>query len=148
MKGIRYNSYWGFQNGNIRNSRIRTIFEPFFIINHDWKIGTQTTLNTNIGYQFGKIGNSRIDNNGSQVLEGTIDGSGNPYIVGLGTSNPDPSYYQKLPSYALRQGFSNVYEIQQHFLKDGQLNWNQLYQANSNLGNNGNASYIFVRRSE
>lgn len=142
LKGIRYNSYWGFQNGNIRNSRIRTIFEPFFIINHDWKIGTQTTLNTNIGYQFGKIGNSRIDNNGSQVLEGTIDGSGNPYIVGLGTSNPDPSYYQKLPSYALRQGFSNVYEIQQHFLKDGQLNWNQLYQANSNLGNNGNASYI------
>lgn len=142
LKGIRYNSYWGFQNGNIRNSRIRTIFEPLFIINHDWKITPKMTLNTNVGYQFGHIGNSRIDNNGSQVLEGTIDGTGNPYIVGLGTSNPDPTYYQKLPSYALRQGDSNVYEIQQNFLKDGQLNWNQLYHANSNPGNNGNASYI------
>ncbi len=142
LKGIRYNSYWGFQNGNIRNSRIRTIFEPFFIVNHDWKTTPKTTLNTNVGYQFGHIGNSRIDNNGSQVLEGTTDGTTNPYIVGLGTSNPDPTYYQNLPSYALRQGFSNVYAIQQHFLKDGQLNWHQLYLANSNVENNGNASYI------
>lgn len=142
LKGIQYNSYWGFQNGTIRNSRIRTIFEPLFIVNHDWKIGHKTTLNTNVSYQFGNIGNSRIDNNGSQVLEGTTDGSGNPYIVGLGTSNPDPTYYQKLPSYALRQGYLNVYEVQQHFIKDGQIDWNQLYQANVNIGNNGNASYV------
>ncbi|MDA9316733.1 TonB-dependent receptor, partial [Polaribacter sp.] len=142
LKGIQYNSYWGLQNGKIRNSRIRTIFEPLFIVNHDWKIGHKTILNTNVSYQFGQVGNSRIDNNGSQVLEGTVDGSGNPYIVGLGSSNPDPTYYQKLPSYGVRQGYSNVYERQQNFIKEGQIDWNQLYQANANPANNGNASYV------
>jgi hypothetical protein len=142
LKGIQYNSYWGYQNGKIRNSRIRDILEPILMLNHDWQIDDKTSLNTNVSYQFGQIGNSRIDNNGSQVIDGVTDGSGNPYIVGLGTSNPDPTYYQKLPSYALREGYSNVYGVQQNFVNDGQLNWNSLYQANTNAGNNGNSSYV------
>ena len=140
LKGIRYNSYWGFQNGKMRNSRTRTILEPLFMLHHDWNINEKTSVNTNLSYQFGKIGNSRIDNTGSRVLSGVTDGSGKPYIVSLGTSNPDPTYYQKLPSYALREYFSNVYGIQQAFLKNGQIDWNRLYATN--LNNDGNSSYI------
>ena len=142
LKGIKYNSYWGSQNGKIRNSRVKEVAEPIFMLHHYWNIDENTTLNTNLSYQFGKIGNSRIDNNGTKVDGDALDGNGNPYIVNLGASNPDPTYYQKLPSYGLRQGVNNVYEIEQGFLNDGQLNWNSLYNANLNANNNGNSSYV------
>jgi len=142
LKGIQYNSYWGSQNGKIRNSRIKEVSEPILMLNHYWNLNESTSLNTNISYQFGKIGNSRIDNNGTRVDGEALDGNGNPYIVNLGASNPDPTYYQKLPSYGLRQGFTNVYEIEQAFLNDGQLNWFSLYNANLNASNGGNSSYV------
>ena len=142
LRGIQYNSYWGTQNGKIRNSRIKEVSEPILMLNHYWDINETTSLNTNASYQTGKIGNSRIDNNGTKVDGDALDGEGNPYIINLGASNPDPTYYQKLPSYGLRQGYSNIYEIQQNFVNDGQLNWNSLYNANTNANNNGNSSYI------
>jgi hypothetical protein len=112
------------------------------MLNHYWDINENTSLNTNVSYQTGKIGNSRIDNNGTKVDGDAVDGEGNPYIINLGASNPDPTYYQKLPSYGLRQGYSNIYEIQQNFINDGQLDWNSLYNANANANNNGNSSYV------
>jgi hypothetical protein len=142
LRGIQYNSYWGTQNGKIRNSRIKEVSEPILMLNHYWDINETTSLNTNASYQTGKIGNSRIDNNGTKVDGDALDGEGNPYIINLGASNPDPTYYQKLPSYGLRQGYSNIYEIQQNFVIDGQLNWNSLYNANTNANNNGNSSYV------
>ena len=140
LRGIQYNSYWGTQDGKIRNSRIKEVSEPILMLNHYWDINETTSLNTNASYQTGNIGNSRIDNNGTKVDGDAVDGEGNPYIINLGASNPDPTYYQKLPSYGLRQGYSNIYEIQQNFVNDGQLNWNSLYNANSN--NNGSSSYV------
>ena len=137
LRGIQYNSYWGSQNGKIRNSRIKEVSEPILMLNHYWDINENTSLNTNVSYQTGKIGNSRIDNNGTKVDGEAVDGEGNPYIINLGASNPDPTYYQKLPSYGLRQGYSNIYEIQQNFINDGQL-----YNANANPNNNGNSSYV------
>lgn len=142
LKGIKYNSYWGYQNGNIRNSRVKEVFEPILMLNHYWTIDDNTFLSTNASYQFGKTGNSRIDNNGTRVDGTAVDGNGQPYIVNLGASNPDPTYYQKLPSYGLRQDYSNVYEIQQSFLNDGQLDWNSLYNANLRPSNGGNSSYV------
>lgn len=142
LRGIQYNSYWGSQNGKIRNSRIKEVSEPILMLNHYWDINENTSLNTNVSYQTGKIGNSRIDNNGTKVDGEAVDGEGNPYIINLGASNPDPTYYQKLPSYGLRQGYSNIYEIQQNFINDGQLDWNSLYNANANPNNNGNSSYV------
>jgi hypothetical protein len=141
LRGIQYNSYWGSQDGKIRNSRIKEVSEPILMLNHYWDINETTSLNTNASYQTGKIGNSRIDNNGTKVDGNAVDGEGNPYIINLGASNPDPTYYQKLPSYGLRQGYSNIYEIEQNFINDGQLNWNSLYNANANTNNNGNSSY-------
>ncbi|MBL4642533.1 MAG: carboxypeptidase-like regulatory domain-containing protein [Flavobacteriaceae bacterium] len=139
LKGTRYNSYWGFQNGEIRNSRIKEVVEPIILLNHYWNLNSKSTLQTNIGYQFGKVSNSRIDYNGSKI-DGAINSI--PTIVRLGGSNPDPSYYQKLPSYALRQNYPNVYRMEQHFIEDGQLDWKQLYLANQNPFNNSNTTYV------
>ena len=135
LKGPRYNAYWGFQNGKMRNARIKEVAEPILMLNHYWNLSATSSLQTNFTYQFGKQANTRIDFSGSQ-LEGAN-------ILSLGGSNPDPSYYQKLPSYALRQGFPNVYEIENTFVTDGQLDWNRLYVANANPQNKGQAAYVY-----
>ena len=139
LKGIDYNSYWGFQNGKIRNSRVKKVVEPILIFNHQWTINSTTKLQTNIGYQFGQIGNSRIDYLGNKI-DGTLHNI--PVIVSLGGSNPDPSYYQNLPSFGLMKKYSNVYEMQETFKNNGQIDWNSMYTANKHVFNNGLSTYI------
>ncbi|MDX1470205.1 MAG: carboxypeptidase-like regulatory domain-containing protein [Flavobacteriaceae bacterium] len=146
LKGRRYNPFWGELNGDIRNSRMREVVEPILMVNHYWDISSKTQLNTNIGYQFGKIGNTRIDNGGTDLV--TFNGQ-ETYIGGA--RNPDPSYYQNLPSYFLRNGgpnptafdYEQAYLAEQFFRDDGQLNWNALYFANLRQVANGlNSIYI------
>lgn len=143
LKGDRYNSYWGYQNGEIRNSRIQKVKEPVLMLNHIWEISLGTTLNSGISYQFGTIGNSRIDYGGSRVVK---DSQGEEIFIGGGT-NPDPAYYQKLPSYFLRfedrPDYRSAYLSQEDFLKDGQLHWDDLYTVNSTVSaTGGNALYV------
>ena len=138
LKGIKYNDYWGWQDGEKRNSRIKETEEPILMLNHFWDISTKTSLNTNIGYQFGKLGNSRLDYNGTNLVNGFPEGGG---------ANPSATYYQKLPSYALRnfpESPEIAYGLQQQFLNDGQINWESMYMANlsaSNAQNGGNSIY-------
>ena len=132
LKGIKYNEYWGWQDGEKRNSRIREAIQPILMLNHYWDISSKTILNTNISYQFGSLGNSRLDYNGQRLNEDGIP-------VG-GGSNPSPSYYQKLPSYwltpAAGPNYEQAYLNQQSFLNDGQIDWNSMYQTNlENVGN-------------
>ncbi|WP_299106453.1 TonB-dependent receptor [uncultured Tenacibaculum sp.] len=141
LKGRKYNSYWGYQAGDMRNSRIRRIEEPIIMLSHYWDLSENTSLTTNVSYQFGEIGNSRLDFGGHK-LEGTDPNTGNPYVVGLGGSNPSADYYQKLPSYAIRQGNPDVYAVQQQFLNNSQLDWDALYRANRSDFNAGYSSYI------
>ena len=61
LMGIKYNSYWGWQDGKKRNSRDKDVEEPITMLSHYWKITEKTTLNTNVAFQTGKIGNSRLD---------------------------------------------------------------------------------------
>ncbi len=127
LRDIKYNEYWGRQNGEKRNSRVREIEEPVIMLNHYWNLGENTTLNSNIGYQFGKLGNSRLDFPGG--------------------ANPSPTYYQKLPSYFLADDdgpdFAGAYVAEQEFISDGQVDWNRMYDANITDNINGDfASYI------
>jgi len=145
LKGIQYNPFWGTQNNAQRNSRIREIEEPVFMLNHYWKISDKIKLNTNLGYQFGKIGNTRIDNGGTTL--GTLQGQ--DYYEG-GARNPNPDYYQNLPSYFLRNGqdpidFQYAYLAQQRFVNDGQLNWGSLYEANRGLQIRGRNSLYAIQ---
>ena len=124
LKGIKYNEFWGFQDGEKRNSRVRRVEEPILMLNHYWDISKKTKLNTNIGYQFGESGRSRIDNSGG--------------------ANASPAYYQNLPSFALADpdGPDNAtaYELEQNFLNNGQIDWNRLYDANVTNNINGISS--------
>ena len=136
LKDIRYNEYWGWQDDEKRNSRIKETEEPIVMLNHYWDISSKTTLNTNIGYQFGSLGNSRLDYNGTDLVNGFPEGGG---------ANPSATYYQKLPSYALRnfpESPEIAFGLQQQFLDNGQIDWNQMYDANiSNTQRGGNAVY-------
>ena len=121
LKGIRYNPNWGYQGDKKRSSRIREVKEPVIMFNHYWTIDERTSLNTNIAYQFGKIGDTRLDNGGNR--------------------NPSGNYYQKLPSYFLRNenpspyDFQQAYLAEQEFINDGQLDWKSFYAGNAISGN-------------
>ena len=143
LKGIQYNPNWGYQDGNIRNSRVRNIKEPVFMLNHYWKINDKTNLNTNASYQTGSIGNTRVDQGGTRLV--TIDGQ-EAYIGG--GRNPLGNYYQRLPSYFLQDpnpspvDYQNAYLAQQEFVNNGQLDWESLYRANAiSTTNGGNSIY-------
>lgn len=114
LKDIRYNEYWGYLDGEKRNSRIKEVVEPIFMLNHYWDISDKTSLNTNVAYQFGKIGNSRLDF--------------------AGGANPSPAYYQNLPSYFLADDdgpdYEGAYLAEQEFINDGQIDWERILDAN------------------
>ena len=138
LKGVKYNSYWGWQDGKKRNSRDKDIEEPMFILSHYWRINDKNRLNTNVSYQFGSIGNSRIDNQGS--------------------NNPDPTYYQNLPSFFLNSQAYYVPGVDQNgnptllnpqsdiarenFVNNGQIDWNAMYFANTTSVVPGRSVYV------
>ena len=127
LKGIKYNEYWGYHDGEKRNSRVKRVVEPILLLNHDWSIDYKSSLETSIGYQFGEMGNSRLDY--------------------AGGANPSPAYYQDLPSYFLADtdgpDYEGAYIAQENFINNGQINWNRIYDANlTNNQANLNAAYV------
>lgn len=142
LKSNTYNAYWGKQEGTIRNSRNRSIEEPIIQFNHFWMLNQKTSLQTNFTYQFGKVGNSRLDYGGTRII---YDSEETPIIIG-GGENPDPTYYQKLPSYFLRDAnnpdYANAFLAYEEITQNGQINWEDLYEANQNSEfNGGNSIY-------
>lgn len=115
IMGKDYNAYWGWQDGEKRNSRIRKVFEPVFQLEHFWKIGKQSNLNTTFSYQQGSDGRSRLD--------------------WFHAADPNPTYYRKLPSYG-------IYATDE-FKQKAQIDWTSLYLANNNNIDNG-AVYTVV----
>lgn len=145
LRSNKYNPNWGYINGDKRNSQIREIEQPIFMLNHYWTIKDDVTLNTNASFTTGKFSTTRINNGGTRIDE-TSDGQ-LTYIGGA--RNPSPIYYQNFPSYDLRFenprpiNFQYAYEAQQEFQNDGQLDWDKLYGTNlNNLNNGGNSTYI------
>lgn len=131
LKGTRYNSYWGNQDGEMRNSRIKEVEEPVIMLNHYWDITDKVELNTNVGYQFGKIANSRLGYDNAP--------------------NPDPSYYQKLPSYFLADpngiNYEGAYRAYSSFTNDGQIDWQDIYETNVFFGGTSRY-YLYEDRND
>ncbi|GEC71562.1 TonB-dependent receptor [Flavobacterium flevense] len=131
-----YNSYWGYQNGKIRNARVKTIEEPVVMLNHYFKINDHTNLNSAVMYQIGKVGNSNIDYQNA--------------------NSPDPAYFRKMPSYytalyAADNGeFSgdfipdndNAEKNRLAFLTNRQIDWEAMYRANQNPVTDANSNII------
>jgi hypothetical protein len=125
LVGNRYNSYWGLQNDHFRNSRERKILEPLFMLNYFGKF-KNLHINAAISYQFGSFAKSRIGY--------------------YNAPNPDPTYYRYLPSFYVNSpvgaNFLNADLAKQAFLLDPQLQWENLYKANTRNSGNGMAAYV------
>ena len=121
-----YNSYWGYQNGEKRNSRIRNNHKPRIILTHYFKMNDKTTLNSSAFYSFGKEGNTRL----------------NWYSA----ADPRPDYYRNLPSYFNNPGDEAMFEEltvlwQANDPTTTQLDFDQMFFANSkNLFTQTNAN--------
>ena len=108
-----YNPYWGFQEGEKRNSRIRESHLPTAILSHKWKLTDHSNLSTSVSYQTGKSGQTRLDWND--------------------LNDPRPDYYRRLPSYQADSAaaafiwneLSNNEELRQ-------VDWARLYRSNFN----------------
>lgn len=126
MMGTYYNSYWGWQDGDKRNERVKKTFEPVNMLTHHWTIGNKSKLITTLSYQFGEESGSRLD--------------------WFNANNPSPTYYRNMPSYfgSLSGGNQASIDAQTSLWKSdintSQLNWGSLYEANRN-SKDGQAVY-------
>lgn len=99
-----YNANWGYQDGEIRNSRVADDFKPYIMLNHLWDINEKMDLNTSVSYSFGRDGNTALNWGDAP--------------------DPRPNYYRNLPYYNRNDEYYEGW-IQQ------QVNWDGIYQANS-----------------
>ena len=74
-----YNPNVGYQNGKLRNSRVRNTHEPIIMLNYDWQITENTRLRAATSVRLGYNGYSALT---------WADGP-----------DPRPDYYRYLPSY-------------------------------------------------
>ena len=140
LAGIKYNSYWGYQEGEKRNSRVKKTEEPLLMLTHYWKVNPKTNWNTSVSYQMGQIGNSRID-----------------YTK---ADNPDPTYYRKLPSYYTNTFYNGIYtgntpanmvnadSTRVNFLANKQLDWKNRYKVNTENSTNGSRFALYEDRND
>ena len=121
-----YNSNWGYQNGKVRNARVRKTFEPVTILKYTVKPSDDLEASATVLWRTGKNGYTAMD--------------------WYDAADPRPDYYRNLPSYFWmededydRQNFTkfawaeeawtnrtDAYANFQH------LNWDRLYNVNYN----------------
>lgn len=122
-----YNPYWGYQNGEKRNSRVRNNHVPYLIVNDKWKINEKSSLSTSLYYVFGRTGNTNL----------------NWYDA----ADPRPDYYRNYPSYLNSidqpQLANQATYNWQNDVNTQQINWDYMIFANSkNLHQVENANGI------
>jgi hypothetical protein len=120
-----YNSNWGYQNGEKRNSRVRNTHKPTSILSHYWTIDKTSHLNSSAYVSGGRGGVSRL----------------NWYE----SADPRPDYYRYLPSYQ-EEGSVLYDQVTNNWMNNEstrQINWDDMYHANrKNLYTVDNANGI------
>ena len=112
-----YNPYWGYQNGQVRNSRIVKSYDPTVIAAFDWNINETNRIKFGLGYHYSFYSNSAL--------------------TFYNAPDPRPDYYRNMPSF-LFDGQIN---------KNGNFigkTWNGSDWAGSWLGNGStyNGTYV------
>ncbi|OJX90632.1 MAG: hypothetical protein BGP01_04430 [Paludibacter sp. 47-17] len=124
---IYYNSYWGYQDGKKRNSRIVKSFDPTVILSHDFKIDDQKRLRTGLAYHYSLYSNSAL--------------------TFYNAPDPRPDYYRELPSFwgADTEAGKYIAGEWQNNPSIRQIDWAELYLENAK-NKDGNAKYAVERR--
>ena len=116
-----YNSNWGYQNGKMRNARVRKTHEPIAILKYDFTPSDAFQAAATVLYRFGKNGYTALDWYDAQ--------------------DPRPDYYRNLPSYYLMEdddynrmnGMKAAWAAeawQQDLPEYAHVNWDRLYAVN------------------
>lgn len=110
-----YNSFWGYQAGEKRNSRVRNTHKPMMMLNHYFTLNEKTKINSSVFYTFGRGGQTKLN--------------------WYNAADPRPEYYKKLPSYYSNPGDEALYdlytELWQNDVNTQQLDFDQMYFANT-----------------
>jgi hypothetical protein len=123
-----YNPYWGYQQGDKRNSRVKDFHEPMILLNHYGKLSENLQWNNGLAVSFGYNGGTALN--------------------WYNAPDPRPDYYRYLPSYATDENIRKMITDRWKTSEDvRQINWDKLYQINylSNSENKG-ARYIVENR--
>lgn len=166
-----YNPYWGYQNGQVRNSRIVKSYDPTIIAAFDWNINETNRIKFGLGYHYSFYSNSALTfynapdprpdyyrNMPSFLFDGQLDKDGN-YIGKTwngsdwgGSSLGSGSTYNGTyvgPSVDMST-YSTLTDLwTSRDSKTTQIDWDALYAANyANNANNpeGSARYMLERR--
>ena len=123
-----YNSNWGYQNGKVRNARVRKTHEPIAFVKWDYKPDDVFSSSATVLYRFGKNGYTALDWYDAQ--------------------DPRPDYYRNLPSYfygtvgneynedlnrnnLMKYGWATyVWENSNQYPNLTHINWDRLYNVN------------------
>ena len=130
-----YNSNWGYQNGKVRNARVRKTFEPVTILKYTFTPEDNTEVNASVLWRTGKNGYTALD--------------------WYDAPDPRPDYYRNLPSYFWmddpdygRQNSEKAAWAKYAWTEDipqyTHLNWDRLY--NVNYVNEGRSKYVIEER--
>ncbi len=118
-----YNSNWGYQNGKMRNARVRKTFEPVTILKYTVTPSDDLQASATVLWRTGKNGYTALD--------------------WYDAADPRPDYYRNLPSYYYmedtdydRQNYEKyawaLDAWTQNYPQYTQLNWDRLYNVNYN----------------
>ena len=108
-----YNPNWGYQNGEVRNSRVSDFHQPYFMLRHDWNVSKNVEIKTTAAYHTGYFSNSRLD--------------------WFDAPDPRPDYYRKLPSYQLTEELQT--SLAGYFQENPdqlQVDFDEMYRINGN----------------
>lgn len=132
-----YNSNWGYQNGRVRNARVRKTNEPIAFLKWDFNPSDKFSSNATVLFRFGKNGYTALDWYDAQ--------------------DPRPDYYRNLPSYfmdsnpdmnrhnEMKWGWTKeIWEHSKMYPELTHINWDRLYNVNYLQG--GRSKYIQEER--
>ena len=137
-----YNSNWGYQNGRVRNARVRKTHEPIAFVKWNYTPTEEFESSLTVLYRFGKNGYTALDWYDAQ--------------------DPRPDYYRNLPSYfygtvegtyvedlnrnnPMKYGWSQwIWQHADQYPQLTHINWDRLY--NVNYLQNGRSKYIQEER--
>lgn len=139
MKDNMYNSNWGYQNGKVRNARVRKTFEPVIALRYLYTPSDSFEASATLLYRTGFNGYTALD--------------------WYDAPDPRPDYYRNLPSYFFMDDSeynrSNVIKYGEalEMWRPGvasnanyqHINWDRLYNVNYNSPD-GRSKYVQEQR--